>query len=101
MSYFYADVGSSCDTETTAAGSGAGKSLIPTPVEHQKVQVSVQTFWLGFLFVNFFFLCFFILCFLFREDGCRFLYETCEMPLSNRFVLPKARDFFWGHMSMV
>lgn len=37
--------------------------------------------------------------FLSREDGCRFLYEACEVPLSNRFVVPKARGFFWGHIS--
>lgn len=69
-----------------------------TPVEHQKVQVFIQTFWLGFCLVSLFplFLYFAVLGFLLREDGCRFLYEACEVLLSNRFVLPKAKGFLLG-----
>lgn len=38
-----------------------------------------------------------------REDGYRFLYETCEVPHSNKLVslVPKAKDFFRGYICTV
>lgn len=49
----------------------------------------------GFGFFGFF-LYFAVLGFLLREDSCRFPYEACEVPLLNRFVLPKAKGFLLG-----